>query len=176
MAKPTYNKLGLKPNLNKTELSYKDQIIEIKQYLPINEKLRMVGNILDMLMMDNELKFRNFGKEDMYFYLYLIYNYTNLSFTEKQKEDPSKLYDNLYSSGFLSQVIELIPEEEYESIKYIVFKTIKDYYKQKNSVMGLIEAFNKGSDDLSQNLAGLYSEISDPENITLLKAIMDKLG
>ena len=42
-----------------------------------------------------------------------MYAYTNINFTDKQKEDPTKLYDILVSSGLVSKVINIIPVAEY---------------------------------------------------------------
>ena len=33
-----------------------------------------------------------------------MYAYTNINFTEKQKEDPTKLYDMLISSGLVAGI------------------------------------------------------------------------
>jgi len=41
----------------------------------------------------------------MYFNLYIVYFYTNLNFTDKQKEDPAKLYDQMESNGLITEVI-----------------------------------------------------------------------
>ena len=43
----------------------------------------------------------------------IIDNYTNISFTEKQKEDVPKLYDAIYSSGLKDAVMKAIPEAEW---------------------------------------------------------------
>ena len=41
-------------------------------------------------------------KLDMYFHLHLVYMYSNLSFTEKQKEDEEKIYDAVVSGRYIS--------------------------------------------------------------------------
>ena len=48
-------------------------------------------------------------KKDMYFHLYLVYMYTDITFTEKQREDESKLYDVLESNGLIPAVLKNIP-------------------------------------------------------------------
>ena len=49
-------------------------------------------------------------KLNLYFELNLVYMYTNISFTDKQKEDPAKLYDLLYSTGIVKTILDNIPE------------------------------------------------------------------
>ena len=39
--------------------------------------------------------------------------YSNITFTEKQKENPLKLYDTLKSNGIIDKVILAMDEEEY---------------------------------------------------------------
>jgi hypothetical protein len=45
--KPTFAKLGLKMNNNIKTIIINEQEIEVKQYAPINEKLVMIGNIIN---------------------------------------------------------------------------------------------------------------------------------
>jgi hypothetical protein len=43
--------------------------------------------------------------------------YTNISFTEKQREDEYKLYDAMQSNGLIDAVIEHMPAAEYEMLQ-----------------------------------------------------------
>ena len=52
----------------------------------------------------------------MYFHLYLVYLYTNINFTDKQKEDESKLFDVLLTNGIIEGVITTMPEAEYNML------------------------------------------------------------
>jgi hypothetical protein len=45
--------------------------------------------------------FANPVKTRVFTMLEIMYAYTNINFTEKQKEDPAKLYDILLSSGLI---------------------------------------------------------------------------
>ena len=55
-------------------------------------------------------------KLNLYFELNLVYLYTNISFTEKQREDELKLYDNLKSNGFFELFFQAINEDEYNEL------------------------------------------------------------
>ena len=44
MAKLSFTKLGLKLNQEVVEIHHNDQIIEVKQYLPVNDKLELLVN------------------------------------------------------------------------------------------------------------------------------------
>lgn len=113
MAKVSYTNLKLKLNNEVKEIEFNGQKIEVLQYLPIEEKYSLVNITLQKA---REGAVFNPIKLDMYFHLNLIYVYTNINFTEKQREDEAKLYDLLLSSGLLDKIIEAIPAEEYDYI------------------------------------------------------------
>ena len=74
----------------------------------------------------------------MYFHLNLVYLYTNLSFTDKQREDESKLYDTLQSSGLLNLILENIPEEEYKILYSFIEEYERDILNYQNTIAGII--------------------------------------
>ena len=47
MAKVSFTKLGLKINQEIKNIEFNGQNIEIKQYLPVNEKLKLIGNVIN---------------------------------------------------------------------------------------------------------------------------------
>ena len=69
----------------------------------------------------------------------MIYLYTNITFTEKQKEDEIKLYNTLQSNGLIEAVLEKIPEEEYDLILTYADKIIQDKTSYKTSTAGMIK-------------------------------------
>lgn len=110
MAKISLNKLNLKIDNTVTILKFNEQDIEIKQYLPANEKLEMIGSIINQSA--DALKFYNVGKLEIFKTIELIKHYTNINFTDKQLEDTPKLYDLLVSSNLADEIISNIPEAE----------------------------------------------------------------
>ena len=69
---------------------------------------------------------RNPMKYDMIFYIEVVDAYTNITFTEKQKEDMPKLYDQLKYSGVLDSIIDKIPIAEISMLKDGADATLKD--------------------------------------------------
>ena len=53
MAKLAFTKLGLKTNNQIKTIQFNEQEIEVKQYLPINEKLEMISNVINLSADDN---------------------------------------------------------------------------------------------------------------------------
>ena len=47
MAKVSFTKLGLKINQDVVYLDFNEQSIEIKQYLPVNDKLELISNVVN---------------------------------------------------------------------------------------------------------------------------------
>ena len=83
MAKIGFTKLGLKPNNEIQNIEFNEQTIEIKQYLPVEEKLELITNVLELSHDSNN--FSNPVKVSVYTTLEIIEKYTNVNFTEKQK-------------------------------------------------------------------------------------------
>jgi len=61
--------------------------------------------------------------------LEIIFSYTNIAFTEKQKEDMAKLYDLLQGSELLNLILNNIPEEELNMLDKGILDTIESVYK-----------------------------------------------
>lgn len=175
MAKPTYAKLGLKINLNTNELTYGEQTIEVKEYLPIEDKMEIVQDIIEKCN-EYETKFYNPGIVEIYLCLNIVYKYTNLSFTEKQKENALKLYNTLVSSGFYSKVLEMIKEEEIEMIKDMLKKSIKSIYNFRNSILGVMEAMTTDYSAVDMDVTNIQDKLTDPEALATLKKLAEMTG
>ena len=140
MAKVAFSTLKLKQNKDVKTFKFADKDIEVLQYLPASDKYDLIMGTLQECSVDNV--FNEFLKE-IYFNLNLVFMYTNLTFTDKQKEDMTELYDILDSNGFFNMVIENIPKEEYEFLVLCMeeVQTAMESYEQ--SIAGaLAKGFN----------------------------------
>lgn len=179
MAKVPFSKLQAKVDGGATRNSYynlagEEIYYEVKHYLPIEEKLELVSRIINQSIDDNG--FYNPMRVKLYMVLEITYAYTNLSFTEKMKEDPFKLYDILVSTGIFTDIIDVIREKDWSEIQDNVWTTIKNIYNYKNSVMGILENIANDYNNLNFDLEEIQKNISNPENLTLLKEIIDLSG
>ena len=111
MAKVPFSKLKCKINEDTIPLQIGEETIAVKQYLPIQEKLELISKVI-MQAHEQDENYSNPVKAGVYRDLEVIFAYTNISFTDKQKEDLPKLYDILYSSGVIAEVLKNIPEDE----------------------------------------------------------------
>lgn len=174
MAKVSFTKLGLTKNTDVASFDFNGQTIEVKQYLPIQEKMDLIAAVLNNCQDTNN--FINEAKMSMFMDLEVMYRYTNVNFTEKQKEDPAKLYDLLAGSGFMSEVFVVLPQTEYKSIIMWLGKTANNIYDYRNSVYGILDALNTDYENLDLNAEAIKEKIADPDNLGLLKDVLTKLG
>lgn len=174
MSKVSFSKLGLTKNTNAGSFEWNGQTIEVKGYLPIQEKMQLIQNVLNNCQDENN--FINEAKMSMYMTLEIVYYYTNINFTEKQKSDPAKLYDLLAGNGFLNDLFAVIPQTEYNSIAIWLDKTANHIYDYRNSIYGILDALNTDYSNLELDADTLKSKMADPEALGLLKQVLTKLG
>ena len=173
MPKVPFSKLNLKKIDKVQVVTINGLEVEVKQYLPVAEKLELIANVLNNSADDNN--FANPVKTYVLSHLDIIYAYTNLSFTDKQKEDPAKLYDILDTNGIIDSIILAIPPSEYDNLIEDITSTIDAYYKYKNSALGILEAATTDYKNLDLEASDIQKKIADPDNLTLLKDVITKL-
>ena len=174
MAKVSFTKLGLKKNEEVGILHINEQDIEVKQYLPINEKLELISSVINSAADENN--YSNPVKENVFLTLEILYHYTNINFTDKQKEDPIKLYDLVVSSGLVNKVTNLIPEEELDEVINGVAQSVKAIYTYRNSALGILESISQDYSNLDLDATEIQEKLADPENMAFLKQVLTKLG
>ena len=174
MAKVSFTKLGLKKNEEVGILHINEQDVEVKQYLPINEKLELISSVINSAADENN--FSNPVKENVFLTLEILYHYTNINFTDKQKEDPVKLYDLVVSSGLVNKVTDLIPEEELDEVINGVAQSVKAIYTYRNSILGILESISQDYSALNLDATEIQQKLADPDNMALLKQVLTKLG
>lgn len=179
MAKVPFSKLQAKVDGGATKNFYynlagEEVYYEVKHYLPFEEKLELVSRIINNSVDDNG--FYNPMRVKLYMVLEITFAYTNLSFTEKMREDPFKLYDILVSTGIFTDIIDVIREKDWSEIQENVWSTIKNIYDYKNSVMGILENISADYSNLNLDASEIQKKLADPENMELLRNVLTKLG
>ena len=151
-----------------------DQEIEVKQYLPINDKLDLIATVINLAADDNN--FMNPVKTEVFMKLEIAFRYTNISFTDKQKEDLVKLYDLMDSNDLFDVIINEIPENEYNTIVDGVMDCSESIYAYQNSIMGVLERVSTDYDSTNLNLDVLKDKFQDLGDVSLLQEVVTKLG
>lgn len=165
--KVSYANMKLKVNSKVNTFDFCGQKVEVIQYLPAQDKYDLLTITLQKAL-ENDGIYNEF-KLNLYFELNLVYMYTNISFTEKQREDEFKLYDNLKSNGFFELFFKALNEEEYNEL-LVQLDAIKEAKIYNKSSIGAI--ITKLIDDLPAN-AEAAAKIVDQFNPDQFKNVVD---
>ena len=133
----SYANMKLKPVTSTHKFEWNGNIIEVLDYLPIEDKYDLIMITLQKSFEDG---YYNPIKIDEFFHLHLIYMYTNINFTDKQKEDENKLYDCLKSNGLIDAFISQFDDVEYDEL-YVWMEEVKnEITNYKHSTSALIQS------------------------------------
>jgi hypothetical protein len=175
MAKVPFTKLKCKINDNEVPVQIGEETIAVKQYLPIQEKLSLIGRVV-MFAHEQDYNYSNPVKIGVYRDLEIVFTYTNISFTDKQKEDLPKLYDMLYSSGVIKTIINNIPEDEYMEIVCGIEDSVEAIYQYQNSALGILDGIKNNYNEASFDVEKLQEAVKNISNTPLVKEIMPLFG
>lgn len=174
MAKISFSKLKCKVDDSVSYMNLEDGVvIEIKNYLPIQEKLALIGRVIEMAH-EPTSNYSNPVKTDVYRDIEVVKAYTNISFTEKQLEDTPKLYDTLVSSGLLGNVIQMIPKTEYATIVRGVKDSILAVYAYRNSVLGVLDTISTDYSNLDLSLKDIQNAIANDDSINFVRNMLSE--
>jgi hypothetical protein len=174
MAKPTFAKFGLKVDQSVKLVKFNEQEFEVKQYLPVEDKLELISEIVNQSIDDNN--FANPARIEIFTVIEIVKGYTNISFTEKQLEDPLKLYDLIVSTGLGKLIRDNMCSDEFDFIITTADTTIDEIYKYRSSVLGILENIQADYSNLNLDATAIHEKLADPNNMSLLKDVLTKLG
>ena len=175
MAKTSFTKLKCTVNKNAVPLQIGEETISIKQYLPLQEKLALIERILVQAHAEN-YDYANPVLMEAFYEIEMVYAYSDISFTDKQKEDFLKTYDALKGSGVLQSIMDIIPEEEKSIISAGVYATSDSVYRYRNSVKGILEHIKDNYDELNIDASEIVEKLGDAKNFEFVKDMLTKIG
>ena len=160
MSKVTYTKIKSGADTNEQKIktfNWNNNVIEVKQYLPIEDKIELINNVLKISVDENG--YINPIKEDILFYLYVIFTYTNISFTDKQKENLFKIYDYFKCSGLLELILDKIPSTEFNELFEQMESTAKFFEKTLTSIPNIIKTINSNTEKTMPQIQEFLKQI-----------------
>ena len=175
MAKVSFTKLNKIKTLPIVKINLEDQEILVEQYLPLEDKVNLIASVIEQSG-NGEEGFFNIVKLEAYFIIEMIKAYTNISFTEKQLEDTTKLYDAIKLNGIWTAVMDAIPAEEREYVWDNILALAKEITTYNNSALGVLKAISNNRDNLNFDVSEIMNQIKDPEALSLLKDMIDMTG
>ena len=174
MAKVSFNKLNLQKTYPVETINWNDQNIEVKTFLPMEDKLDLISKIINYSVDDNN--YYNPCRIDIFKKILIIEAYTNISITDKQKESVGKLYDMIYNNGLFDSICEKINKKDLEWIHQSVQETVQSIYAYKNSVMGILDAIKNNYSNLEFDAKKIQELLGDENNLDFLRDVLDRLG
>ena len=165
------DKISYQDKIENKEITYDGQTFNVRSWIPMEDKLALIGNIINASIDDNT--FYNPARLHIFYVMNMVKEYTDIDFKEM---NIMYAYDLLDVSGLWDIIEKYIDENEINFIKQNIKETITNIYAYKNSVLGMIDAMNQKSEDLKVDVEALQKVIGDPENLTLVKQILDNLG
>lgn len=165
------DKITYQDKIENKEITYDGQTFNVRSWIPMEDKLALIGNIINASIDDNT--FYNPARLHIFYVMNMVKEYTDIDFKEM---NIMYAYDLLDVSGLWDIIEKYIDENEINFIKQNIKETITNIYAYKNSVLGMIDAMNQKSEDLKIDGEALQKVIGDPENLTLVKQILDNLG
>ena len=142
-----FQDFDLKVNNTISTIKINDQQVEVKQYLPMKDKIDLVQIALQKSEEDG---IYNDMKLDVYFHLNIVYLYTNIEFEDEDREDEIELYDRLESNGVITNVLTALPDNEYADLREYVKRMTRDSLRYKNTAAAVLTRIIQ---DLPKNAA-----------------------
>ena len=174
MAKISFNKLTPIKSVEPITITIGENEIIVERYLPMAEKGAFAERVLNAVIDDTG--FVNPMRLDVMFHIELVKTYTNISITEKMMENPAKVYDMLIINNILSAVLEAIPNEEYEDLINDVDECACHTVNYLNSFAGMMKNITANYGTTEMNVEKIMQTLGDPNQIGLVKDILDKIG
>jgi hypothetical protein len=166
MAKISLSKLISKKKEEDVIIEINGEQVEVKQYLPLTEKIELVNFIAQESV---TLQGVNPIQKDVLTDICIIEYYTNIKFTEKQKEDMLKTYDILVQNNIIEIIKKAIPEAELSQMYgwiYICMHSIETF---KNSARGMVDDIVNNYNATQLDIQSLVDQIKDPQVGEFLK-------
>ena len=101
--------------------------------------------------------------------------YTNISFTEKQLEDPQKLYDIIVLNNIWETVKDSIPEKERDYIWDNTCALAREITEYNHSALGILKLMSDDYENLNFDVQEITEKLSDRTNLDLVRNLLTKL-
>ena len=174
MAKVNLTKLNKIKSLDPIDIKIGEETISVVQYLPLEKKLTIMQNIIEQAG-NNEEGFYNIVKLTVFYTIEMLRAYTNISFTEKQLEDPQKLYDIIVLNKIWDTVKQSIPEDEVNYLWENTCTLAREITNYNHSALGILNLLSNDYDNLSLDTTDMANKLSNVDNLKMLREILTKL-
>ena len=167
----------LKQNFPKDNtIEYEGDIITIKAYAPIEEKLNAIESILSLSLNPN-LGLYMPGHVYVYRRIFMIKLYTDIKISDEEIDNAMATFDSLINEPWYKQVIDILnANEDVFAFDIILDETIEKLEKYQTSAYGILDSLKKDYQNMEIDYEKLQQKIRDKEGIELVDEIVKKLG
>lgn len=148
---------------------FQGQEVLVKQYISAKAKQEIIDGIKTEVL--NEIIIDQV-KLDVLFNMYIIVNYTDIEFPDKEYETLLKYYDYLESTDYLNGILGAIPKVEYDTLRGYLDLTLADFDKYKVSFAGTMESLVVSLPALMENIGAMSKEL---KGLEMAQAVYNKL-
>ena len=178
MAKVPFTKLNKIKTIPAEKIFIEGIEIIVEQYLPLSAKLQLIQDVIE-LSGNGEEGFFNIVKLQTFYTIEMIKAYTNITFTEKQQEDPAKLYDNIVLNKIWEKIVEKIPTEEQDYIWGNILNLAREVTNYNHSALGILKMLKNeyGEESFSIDKIGeMLNRLDNQEDLQIIKTAINQMG
>ncbi len=165
---------GFAKDVEKTKvITFKEIDIEVKQYLPIDSKIDLIDRIVAGSYEEiEEAKIFNSVQYDILFTYLIAKYYTNLNLSD---DKVLEMYDILKSTGLIDEILEAIPEDDFDYIKGHLESRISEVEKGIERRTNIGYALDKFLTNFNGDLTNAISVVEkfNPEDVEQVKKMIE---
>lgn len=170
-----FTDMNLVPQITERQITIKDTVLNVKSYLPIDDKANFIEFIVNGALDDNTGCFSPLRVE-VYYGVALCRWYANMMFTEKDLQNVATVYDILETNDIIRSIESCIPSAELDFMKDLINDTITDIARYNSSAAGIIQMMSADASGLDGQLNEILASIKNSEGLEQLSAIKDVVG
>lgn len=155
------------------EVSFKDTLIPVRQYVTIDTKMSIINIAVQESIDTNGMIVRPIAEALLS--LYIVFVYTDIAFADEVKADALRTYDILENNGVIDLVVAAIPVAEYDSLIQAFNDVIEDYAKYRTSAAMAIESIFTNLPNMIETMNNGLSDF-DLEKFEVLNDVVKTMG
>jgi hypothetical protein len=106
----------------------------------------------------------------------MIKAYTNITFTDKQLDEPTKLYDAIVLNDVWGFVEDKIPEVERNYIWDNVLNLAREITNYNHSALGILKTLTAEKEELEFDVDKIVNSLNNADMLATLKSIVEQAG
>lgn len=148
-------------NINKEEIAiaFNGEVIKIKTYLPIAEKVDLINKVIEASI-DEETNLVNKIIADVLFSYMIVKTYSDI---ELDIDKINEEYDILESNGIIDIIFKNIPQTEIKTLLEYFEIAIDQHNKYHLSPIGFLDVANKILENKTENIFAILQNINKDE-------------